>query len=123
MNKQILEERLIDFAAQTILFSNNIEKSYAGNHLASQIIRSSTSPALNYGEAQSAESQKDFIHKMGICLKELRETFNCLKIIEKANLTKDIQTIIQLKKEANELISIFVSSIKTSKSNSEIKNR
>ena len=62
MNKQILEERLIDFAAQVILFSNNIEKSYAGNHLASQIIRSSTSPALNYGEAQSAESQICFFN-------------------------------------------------------------
>ena len=87
MNKHELEERLIDFAADVILFSNSIEKSYAGNHLGTQIIRSSTSPALNYGEAQSAESPKDFIHKMGICLKELRETFTCLRIIEKANLT------------------------------------
>ena len=76
MNKQILEERLIDFAAQTILFSNNMEKSYAGNHLASQIIRSSSSPALNYGEAQSAESQKDFIHKMGICKFDKRHSNN-----------------------------------------------
>ena len=54
MRKQELEERLIDFAAEIILFTNYIEKSYAGNHLIGQIIRSSTSPALNYGEAQSA---------------------------------------------------------------------
>ncbi len=121
MNKHILEERLIDFAAEVILFSNVVEKSYAGNHLVSQIIRSSTSPALNYGEAQSAESPRDFIHKMGICLKELRETFNCLRIIEKANLTSNIQTITKLKKEVNELISIFVASIKTAKLNSETK--
>ena len=60
---------------------NYVEKNYAGNHLTGQIIRSSTSPALNYGEAQSAESNRDFVHKMGICLKELRETNNCLKII------------------------------------------
>ena len=123
MRKQELEERLIDFAAEIILFTNHIEKSYAGNHLIGQIVRSSTSPALNYGEAQSAESKKDFIHKMGICLKELRETFNCLKIIERAKLTSNTELINKLKSEANELISIFVTSIKTAKTNSEIKNR
>ncbi|WP_310554642.1 four helix bundle protein [Flavobacterium sp.] len=75
MNKQILEDRLIDFAVLVVEISRDFEKSYAGNHLLGQIIRSSTSPALNYGEAQSAESKRDFVHKMGICLKELRETF------------------------------------------------
>jgi four helix bundle protein len=123
MDKFKLEERLIDFAANIILFTNHVDKSYAGNHLVGQIVRSSTSPSLNYGEAQSAESKKDFIHKMGICLKELRETFNCLKIIERANLTSNAELINKLKIEVNELISIFVSSIKTAKSNSEIKNR
>lgn len=123
MNKQESEERLIDLAAGVILFSNHIEKSFAGNHLIGQIVRSSTSPALNYGEAQSGESKKDFIHKMGICLKELRETFNCLKIIEKAQLSHKNEQLQGLKKEINELISIFVSSIKTAKANSEIKNR
>jgi four helix bundle protein len=116
MNKKELEERLIDFAANTIIFCESITKSYAGNHLSSQIIRSATSPALNYGEAQSAESRKDFIHKMGICLKELRETYNCLKIIKKAKLTQNLELLECLEKEVNELISIFVSSIKTSKS-------
>jgi four helix bundle protein len=72
---------------------------------------------LNYGEAQSAESKKDFIHKMGICLKELRETFVCLKIIEKANLSTDFNNMQKAKEEVNQLISIFVSSIKTSKNN------
>jgi len=123
MNKFKLEERLIDFVANIILFTNHVDKSYAGNHLVGQIVRSSTSPALNYGEEQSAESKKDFIHKMGICLKELRETFNCLKIIERANLTSNTELINKLKIEVNELISIFVSSIKTAKTNSEIKNR
>lgn len=118
MNKQELEDRLIDFAATVITVANKFEKNYAGNHLAGQIIRSGTSPALNYGEAQSAESKKDFIHKMGICLKELRETFVCLRIIEKSNLSSDLENLILAKKEANELISIFVSSIKTSKNNS-----
>lgn len=118
MTKQELENRLIDFAATIIIIANKFEKNYAGNHLSGQIIRSGTSPALNYGEAQSAESKKDFIHKMGICLKELRETFVCLKIIEKANLSTDREGLMQVKIEANQLISIFVSSIKTSKINS-----
>ena len=65
----------------------------------------------------SEESKKDFIHKMGICLKELRETFVCLKIIEKANLSTDHERLTRAKTEANQLISIFVSSIKTSKNN------
>jgi len=117
MNKKELEERLIDFAANTIIFCESLSKSYAGNHLSGEIIRSSTSPALNYGEAQSAESKKDFIHKMGICLKELRETHNCMKIIKKAKLTQNHIILENLEKEVNELISIFVSSIKTSKSN------
>lgn len=118
MTKQELENRLIEFAATIIVVASNFEKNYAGNHLSGQIIRSGTSPALNYGEAQSAESKKDFIHKMGICLKELRETFVCLKIIGKANLTSNLENLSKAKKEVNELISIFVSSIKTSKNNS-----
>jgi len=119
MKRFELEERLIDFAANVILFTNHIEKSFAGNHLTGQIIRSSTSPALNYGEAQSAESNKDFVHKMGICLKELRETNNCLKIIERAKLHSNLKMLDELKVEVNELISIFVASIKTSKKNAE----
>lgn len=112
-----LEEGLIEFAAQIILFTDTVKNNYAGNHLSGQIISSSTSPALNYGEAQSAESKKDFIHKMGICLKELRETFNCLRIIEKANLSSNNLKLTEQKKEVNELISIFVASIKTAKKN------
>ena len=117
MNKQELENRLIDFAAMIIIAASKFEKNYAGNHLAGQIIRSGTSPALNYGEAQSAERTKDFIHKMGIRLKELRESFVCLKIIEKSNLMSDLNSMSLAKAEANELISIFVSSIKTTKTN------
>ena len=76
-------------------------------------MRSGTSPALNYGEAQSAESRKDFLHKMKVCLKELRETFVCLKIIEKSDLYESKQKIDIAKTENNELISIFVKSIET----------
>ena len=71
------------------------------------------SPALNYSEAQSAESRKDFIHKLKICVKELRETYTALRIIDKAEITSNPEEIIDVIGENNELISIFVSSIKT----------
>ena len=113
MKKFDLEERLIDFAVLIIDILNDIKTNKAGNHLAGQIVRSGTSPALNYGEAQSAESRKDFLHKMKVCLKELRETFVCLKIIEKSDLYESKQKIDLAKTENNELISIFVKSIET----------
>ena len=62
-----LEERLIDFAVAAIKI---LPKTYAGSHLAGQLTRSGSSPALNYGEVQSAESRNDFIHKMKVALKE-----------------------------------------------------
>ena len=83
-----LEERLIDFAIQIIRMAGTLPKTRVGNHISGQIIRCGTSPAPNYGEAQSAESRADFIHKMRICLKELRETRVWLLMIEKAPLIK-----------------------------------
>jgi len=88
MDKFELENRLVDFSVLTIDIINELPDTKAGNHLAGQLIRCGTSPALNYGEAQSGESRKDFIHKIKIALKELRETFICLKIINKAMLYK-----------------------------------
>ena len=111
-----LEDRLIEFAARCIKAAESLPCSRAGQHLCDQLIRSGTSPALNYGEAQSAESRKDFIHKMKVSLKELRETWICLRIIVKANLLKE-EKLQSLLKETNELIAIFVTSIKTAKDN------
>jgi len=89
---------------------------FAGNHLGGQLIRSGTSLALHYGEAQSAESRNDFIHKMKVCLKELRETYNCLRLIEKKNWF-DKNKLAVLLTENNELIAIFVKSISTAQKN------
>ena len=80
MKRNELEERLIDFSVLIIKLSNEMNKTKAAQHLSGQFIRSGTSAALNYGEAQSAESKKDFVHKMQAVLKELRETFICLRI-------------------------------------------
>ena len=125
MKTNDLEERIIDFAVFIIKIVEDVKNNYAGNYYGNQLIRSSGSPALNYGEARSAESHKDFVHKMGICLKELRESYNCLRIINKANLFTGNQVEInKALDESNQLVSIFVASIKTSKSkNSNIKNR
>ncbi len=113
-----LEERLIDFGVTVINLSDTMVGSKAGNHLSGQLLRSGTSPALNYGEAQSSESRKDIIHKMKIILKELRETLICLKIIFKAKLFTDEGMINNLIKETNELVSIFVKSVATAEKNS-----
>ena len=88
MNKFELEERLINFAVLIIEIVNELPNTRTGNHLSGQLVRSGTSPALNYGEAQSGESRKDFIHKIKVVLKELRETFVCLKIIDRTKLLK-----------------------------------
>lgn len=96
-----------------IAISEKLPNSRAGNHLAGQLVRCGTSPALNYGEVQSAESQKDFIHKMKVILKELRETRISLKIIQLKPLNKPPASLEQDLGECNELISIFVKSIDT----------
>ena len=112
-----LEERLIEFAAQIILFTESMISSKSGNHLANQLLRSGTSPALNYGEAQGGESRKDFIHKFKVILKELRETLIGIKIVERASLHQDYGFLNQLKDECNQLISIFVKSVLTAERN------
>jgi four helix bundle protein len=89
----------------------------AGNHIAGQLVRSGTSPALHYGEAQSAESRADFIHKIKLVLKELRESMNALRIIKKVPLTERMDMVEKAFIENNELISIFVKSLETAKKN------
>jgi len=107
-----LEERLIDFAVRVITVVEALPDTKAGRHIAGQLVRSGTSPAPNYGEAQSAESVNDFVHKLKIALKELREAIIWLKIVKKKPLCQPqkLETLIQ---ECNELIAIFVKSIQT----------
>ena len=110
-----LEERLIDFAVRIIRMAESLPKTKVVNHITGQLIRCGTSPAPNYWEAQSAESRADFIHKMKVCLKELRETRVWLLMIVRANLIKPVSKLDSLIQENNELISIFVTSIRTAK--------
>lgn len=117
MSKRLdLEDRLVDFAVRVINVVEALLPTKAGNHIASQLVRAGTSPAPNYGEAQSAESRKDFIHKMKIALKELRGTLIWLKIIEHKPLCEPAK-MTDIVGECDELISIFVKSIKTAEDN------
>ena len=112
-----LEERLVDFAVRIIKVSDSLPNTRAGNHVRGQILRSGTSPAPNYAEAQSAESRGDFVHKVKIVLKELRETKVWLRMIVKAELIAPPSKLEPLIAENNELISIFVASVKTASKN------
>jgi len=112
-----LEERLIDFAVSVIQITEEMPARRSATHLTNQLLRASSSPALNYGEARSAESPNDFVHKIKIVLKELRETFNGLRIADKVGFCKNDKKMKQVLKENNELISIFVASCKTAMEN------
>jgi len=112
-----LEDRLIEFVLKIDQIVESLPNTRLGNYLAGQMIRSGSAPALNYGEAMAAESRNDFIHKMKVILKELRETFVCLKIIKRKPLIEPYSKIEPVYIENNELIAIFVKSIQTAKSN------
>ena len=108
-----LEARLIAFAVRVIRATESLPKTPTGNHIRNQLLRSGTSPAPNYGEAQSAESRTDFTHKLKIVLKELRETRVWLLMSQQAGLIKPVTALDALVQETNELIAIFVASLKT----------
>ncbi len=112
-----LEERLLEYSVRIIKIVEQLPNTKAGNHVSGQLLRSGTSPYPNHGEAQAAESPKDFIHKLSISLKELRETQRWLKLIQHVPLIKKPELINNSLEETEELIKIFVASIKTAKKN------
>lgn len=111
-----LSERLLDFAVEVIRIVEKISKSFIGRQIAGQLIRSSTSAGANYEEACGAESRSDFIHKLQIVLKELRESLYWLRLIERAKLLtkQDMGQVIQ---DAQELANIIGKSIVTARKN------
>jgi four helix bundle protein len=115
--KYDLEERLIKFSLLVIDIVEMLPNTRTGNHIAGQLLRSGTSPAFNYGEAQVAESRNDFIHKMKICLKELKETHIALQIVSRKSLVEDFKVVDKSINECKELIAIFISSIETARKN------
>ena len=114
-----LEDRLVDFSCRVIEVVEALPSTRAGNYIAGQLIRCGLAPSLLYGEAQSAESRMDFIHKMKIVLKELKETRVCSKIITKSIMIKPVDRLKNIKSENEQLISIIAKSIDTAKKNLE----
>lgn len=112
-----LEDRLVEFSALIHKLNESIEKDSYGDYITGQLMRSSTSAALNYGEAQGAESKRDFIHKISIVLKELRESNVNLRILEKINKLDDIAILDQALDESNQLVSIFYRTVQTARKN------
>jgi four helix bundle protein len=113
-----LEDRLLEFTARLIKLVDALPTSRAGNHIAGQLLRCGTSPFANHGEVQAAESRRDFIHKLGVCLKELREIKRWLRLIARVDLLS-VTRVRPLLLETEELIRIFPASIRTAEKNSK----
>jgi four helix bundle protein len=109
-----LDDRLIDFAVSACRIAEGLPRSPLGAYVAGQLIRCATSPASNHAEARGAESTRDFVHKMQICLKELRETGVWLRFIERMGLHR-VTAVRAVAREADELVAVFVASIKTAR--------
>ncbi len=119
--KYDLEERLLEYASLVIRLVDELPNTRAGNHVAGQLLRSGTSPLPNHGEAQAAESASDFIHKLRICLKELRESHRWLRLIQRVPLLEASTKVDLLLKETDALVRIFVKSIQTAEKNAAVK--
>lgn len=115
--KYDLEKRLLEFASAIIDLFEKLPNSRSGNHIAGQILRSGTSPYPNHGEAESAESREDFMHKLSICLKELCETRRWARLIRQKQWSQDPEILQFVLGEVEELIRIFSASIQTVRRN------
>jgi four helix bundle protein len=114
-----LEDRLIGFSCRVVDVVEALPNTRAGNYIAGQLVRCGLAPALLYGEAQGAESRDDFIHKMKVVLKELKETRVCLKLIIKKAMIKPVNRLNDLLKECEALVKITATSIETAKENNK----
>ena len=110
-----LEDRLVDYTCRMIDVVEALPNTRAGNYIAGQLIKSCHSPTFNYGEVQAAESTKDFLHKMGVVLKELKECRTALKVIKRKEMIKPVSKLEAVYKETEELVAIIAKSISTAK--------
>jgi four helix bundle protein len=107
-----LEDRLLAFAVQACKVADRLPRTMAGRHAAMQLVRAATSPAANYPEAVAAESRRDFVHKLRICLKESRETRTWLGLVHRMDFPA-ADAIAASGTECEELIAIIAASIRT----------
>ncbi|MBI2263083.1 four helix bundle protein [Candidatus Berkelbacteria bacterium] len=118
-SKYNLEERTAKLGECIIEFCNNIPRDSITNPLINQLVRAGTSVGANYCEANNAQSKKEFIHKIGICKKEARETQYWIRMIVRV-VSKLREKALVLWKEAQELVLIFASIISSSRRKKEI---
>src|SRR6185503_647993 len=118
-----LDKRLLEYAVRIIRLVEVLPATRAGNHVAGQLLRSGTAPLPNHAEAQAAESRADFIHKLKVCLKELRESLRWLRLIERVPMVKAGSKLDPLLDETEELIRIFVKSIQTSQGRALVRSK
>ena len=113
-----LSDRFLEFSANIIKLTTNLYKTPEGRHIGGQLLRSGTSCGANYEEACGAESRRDFIHKLQITLKELKESFYWLRLIGKAALLPENNPLLpNLLEENKELINIIAKSVITAQQN------
>lgn len=114
-----LEERLLEFAVRIIRVTESMQRSEAGRYVSDQLLRSGTSPFGHHGEAEGAESRDDFIHKLKVCYKELREARRWLRLVQNTPLVDKPQLLDGIIGEAQELVKIFAASLRTAEKNRE----
>lgn len=115
--KYDLDDRLLDYSVSIVRLVESMTGTKAANHVGGQLLRSGSSPYFNHGEAEAAESPRDFVHKMGVCLKELRETKRALKLTQTVPLVQSPVEVEPMLAETEELIKIFFVSIRTANKN------
>jgi four helix bundle protein len=121
--KYDLQERLVAFACRLMEVSALLPKTTTGNYLSGQLVRSGNSASLNYAEVQGAESRKDFIHKLGVVLKELKECRAALQTIIRSKLIQPVEQLEPDLNETEQLVAIIGKSISTAQKNGLLKGR
>jgi len=119
--KYDLEERLMEFSVRVIRVTESMQRSPAGIYVADQLLRSGTSPYGHHGEAEGAESRDDFVHKLKVCYKELREARRWLRLVQRTPLVEKPELLEVLLVEAEELVRIFSASLRTAENNRPLK--
>lgn len=114
-----LSERFLNYADYIMKLDDQLCKTYSGRHIYGQLFRAGTSSGANYEEARAGESRADFIHKLQLVLKELRESYYWIKLIITSKLITQEEALKFLLRESMELAGIKAKSVLTAKSKKE----
>ncbi|HSI10880.1 MAG TPA: four helix bundle protein [Chthoniobacter sp.] len=118
-----LEERMLAHATRMVALYDSLPSGSGAKQIGNQFICSGTSPYLHHGEVEAAESRDDFIHKLKVCLKELRETWGALRLLQRATQLSNSAEVESLIAETQELIRIFYQSVRTARDRSTPSSR